>query len=275
MNRETVAKCQVVGPTLPQAFRLVALAVVTASSAPCSAAQQDEIQVYADEINKPGEFTLQMHVNATPKGVTSPNYAGEYLTNHGVRISPEFAYGVTKDFEIGAYVPEYAVDAAGHVLYAASKIRFKWLPIQPDEKLGGFYAGANVELTAANPHIFQPRYQAELRNILGYRSPEWLLAINPTFDWQLESGYGHANPDFNYSIKLTRKIAEGFDIGAEYYSDIGPLSQTYSWNAQDNRIYGVIDIDMKPVVLNLGVGYGLTAAADKWTVKAIFDVPLK
>ena len=35
-----------------------------------------------------------------------------------------------------------------------------------------------------------------------------------------------------------------------------------------------IDVDMKPLVFNFGVGRGLTEASDKWTVKAIIEVPL-
>jgi hypothetical protein len=38
------------------------------------AAQQDEIQVYADDINKPGQFGLELHPNTTPSGRTVPDY---------------------------------------------------------------------------------------------------------------------------------------------------------------------------------------------------------
>ena len=41
------------------------------------------------------------------------------------------------------------------------------------------------------------------------------------------------------------------------------------WNKQDNRIYGTIDVDLKPLAFNFGVGRGLTEASDKWTIKAI------
>ena len=46
------------------------------------------------------------------------------------------------------------------------------------------------------------------------------------------------------------------------------------WNKQDNRIYGTIDVDMKPLQFNFGVGYGLTEASDRWTIKAIIEVPI-
>jgi len=36
------------------------------------AALSDEIQVYTDDINAPGEFGLELHVNTTPKGRRVP-----------------------------------------------------------------------------------------------------------------------------------------------------------------------------------------------------------
>jgi hypothetical protein len=34
-----------------------------------------------------------------------------------------------------------------------------------------------------------------------------------------------------------------------------------------------MDYDRKPWSFNLGIGRGLTTAADRWTIKAIFEVP--
>ncbi|TMH09602.1 MAG: hypothetical protein E6H68_18115 [Betaproteobacteria bacterium] len=53
------------------------------------AALSDEIQVYTDDINAPGEFGLELHINTTPKGRRVPDYPGEVVPNHGLRITPE------------------------------------------------------------------------------------------------------------------------------------------------------------------------------------------
>ncbi|MFX5907318.1 hypothetical protein ABTE61_19155, partial [Acinetobacter baumannii] len=58
------------------------------------AAQQDEIQVYTDDINKKGEVGLEVHLNTTPQGRTKPDYPGEITNNHGFRFTPEFSYGL-------------------------------------------------------------------------------------------------------------------------------------------------------------------------------------
>lgn len=255
--------------------RTLPVLLAAAFAGAASAAEQDEIQVYADEINKPGEFTLELHINGTPRGIAVQSYRNEYLTNGGLRMSPEFAYGLTHDIELGAYVPEGVIDKSGNAFYAGSKIRVKYLPFQPDEEKGGVFAGLNVELSSVDRSIQQSRAQTELRFISGYKGPDWIIAFDPIFDWSMSHLGGGDTPDFNYGIKATHVLAKGIDIGAEYYSDLGPLNHTYSWNRQDNRIYAVADIDMKPLVLNFGVGYGLTEASDRWTIKAIFDVPLQ
>ena len=69
------------------------------------AALPDEIQVYADDINKPGAAGLELHVNTTPKGTNRPAYPSEITTHHGLRVTPEFSYGLSHDFEAGLYLP--------------------------------------------------------------------------------------------------------------------------------------------------------------------------
>ena len=60
------------------------------------------------------------------------------------------------------------------------------------------------------------------------------------------------------SVKLNREVVKGISLGVEYYSDMGKLGHIESWDKQDNRLYATLDVDMKPLVFNLGVGRGLT-----------------
>jgi hypothetical protein len=75
-------------------------------------------------------------------------------------------------------------------------------------------------------------------------------------------------------VKLNREVLKGISLGGEYYSDLGKIAHMEPWNKQDNRIYGTIDVDLKPLAFNFGVGRGLTDASDKWTIKAIIEVPI-
>ena len=109
----------------------------------------DEIQVYIDDINTPGEWGLELHINSTPRGVSKPTYAGEIMNNHGIRFTPEISYGITKTIEAGLYIP-MARGSDGNLYSAGSKLRLKWLPIQASED-GGVFGGVNLELSQVKP----------------------------------------------------------------------------------------------------------------------------
>ncbi len=251
---------------------LVAALMAAVPMAPSWGANQDEIQVYDDAINKPGEVGLEIHLNATPQGRTFPLYPGEITNEHGFRFTPEFSYGVTKDLELGLYL-DTEIDGDGTPYFVGPKYRAKWLPIQPEEN-GGFFSGANVEFSTVGPRFSQSRNVLELRLMDGYRAGDWLIVANPVFDWNLSDGLASGNPDFTASLKVTRKIFEGISAGFEYYGDLGQFTRFSPWEQQDQRIYGVIDFDLKPFVFNLGVGFGLTKASDALTIKGIWEVPI-
>jgi hypothetical protein len=166
------------------------------------------------------------------------------------------------------------VDGAGDFYVVGSKYRVKWLPVRPKEDETGWFLGANTELSNVDRKFSQSRWSTELRPIAGYKGKDWLFSLNPILDWDLSDGLQSWEPTIVPSVKLSKEVAKGLSIGAEYYSDMGKLAHIEPWNKQDNRIYGTIDVDMKPLVFNFGVGYGLTEAADRWTVKAIVEVPM-
>ncbi|RTL63840.1 MAG: hypothetical protein EKK41_22645 [Hyphomicrobiales bacterium] len=254
-------------------FAAVLLGASALALSTAHAAQQDEIQVYTDDINKKGETGLEVHLNTTPQGRTKPDYPGEITNNHGFRFTPEFSYGLTSDVELGFYLP-MLIDGAGDFYVVGSKYRVKWMPVRPKDDATGWFLGANTELSNVDRKFSQSRWSTELRPIVGYKGKDWLFSFNPILDWDLSDGLQSWEPTFVPSVKLSKEVAKGLSIGAEYYSDMGKLAHIEPWNKQDNRIYGIIDVDMKPLVFNFGVGYGLTEASDRWTVKAIIEVPI-
>jgi hypothetical protein len=234
-----------------------------------TAALSDEIQVYTDDINAPGEYGLELHVNTTPSGRTTPDYLGEAVPNHGLRITPEFSYGITKTWEAGLYIPTNR-DVSGRFDVAGAKLRLKWLPIRGDDETGGWFLGANAELSYLQQQFSESQWSTELRIMAGYRAHEWLLAVNPVFGWNLSNGMASATPDVGLAFKASHNASERVALGIEYYSGLGTTKHILPFNEQDTTLYAVIDADMKTWTLNFGVGRGLTSAADTWTVKAIF-----
>jgi hypothetical protein len=67
-------------------------------------------------------------------------------------------------------------------------------------------------------------------------------------------------------------VGQGFALGAEYYNDIGTLSNRLPRDQQGSTLYAVMEIERKSWSLNFGVGRGLTAATDDWTAKAILGL---
>ena len=237
-------------------------------SSVCHAALSDEIQVYADAINAPKEFGLELHANFTPKGRKVPEYPGEVVPHHGLRLTPEFSYGLTDSLEAGLYLP-VSHDASGSSNLAGWKLRMKWLPIHGSEEEGGWFLGANGELSQLQQKFSASRRGIELRFMGGYRANSWLLAVNPVFGWDLSSGYRERTPEFGLSMKLSHKVAGTVSVGAEYYTGLGTTAKILPHSEQNNRLYAAIDVETKAWELNFGIGRGLTPAADKLTVKAI------
>ena len=155
----------------------VLIAALAASHAAISA-QQDEIQVYADDINKRGEFGLEWHLNTTPEGRTKPDYPGEITNNHGFRFTPEFSYGLTSDVELGLYLL-MLVDGAGDYHFVGAKYRLKWLPLRPNDDAEGWFLGANTELSRVGYKFSESPWTTELRPIIGYKGKDLAVRLKP------------------------------------------------------------------------------------------------
>lgn len=237
-------------------------------SAGGAAALPDEIQVYTDDLEAPGERGLELHVNTTPSGNSTPGYPGEVTTYHGLRVTPEISWGLGRDMDWGLYLP-FVRDAEGKYWFAGPKARFKWLPLRPAEGGAGAFAGINFELAYVQEEFVQARKTLEIRPILGWRGADWLFSLNPTVGMDLagdESGVAMFHP----SAKIARSIGEKRALGVEYYSDLGRLSHFAPREEQGHTLYLVLDTEGK-VGVNFGVGRGLTSATDRWTIKAILS----
>lgn len=233
----------------------------------------DEIQVYTDDVNAPGRFGLELHVNTTLQGRDTPDYPGEITPGRGLRLTPEFSYGFGRGFEAGLYLPaEHTRD--GHNLLAGTKVRLKWMPVRPDEKTGGGFFGLNGELSYLPQRFDRTQWGFELRTMIGYHAPGWLVAANPVLGWGLSGPDRSSRPEAELQLKAAREIARGISFGPEYYADFGQLGRALPWAGQDHTLYAAFDVDLKPWVFNVGLGRGLGGtAADRWTLKFIFEIP--
>jgi len=234
-------------------------------------AAPDEIQVYTGEMDDPGEFGLELHVNWVPDGAKKPSYPGEKPSNHMLQVTPEFSYGITKEWEAGLYVP-FAMAPDGSTYNNGLRGRIKFVPEHRED--GGFYWGFNTEVGYFNRRVSESFWGMELRPILGYDDGVWMASFNPILDLNLSSNAGK-QPNFEPAFKLGRTVVEGVRAGFEYYGDFGPLAHISPANERAHYLFGVLDINRGDIDLNIGIGKGYQAATDQWVVKAIVALPFK
>ena len=233
---------------------------------------EDEIQVYDDSINAPGEFGLELHVNATPSGPREPEEENQIHDVHGVRTTFEGSYSVSKTVELGIYVP-FDHTAAGDERFAGPRVRLKYIPKRGTPDSPWFY-GINFELSHVKAEFEETQDFLEVRPIMGWRAEGWLIAFNPVFGQALRPGERQGGPDFSPSVKVAKEWLPGISPGFEYYADMGKFGDLGRYSSQSHTLFAAIDVDRAPFVFNFGIGRGLTSEADRWTVKAIFELPI-
>jgi hypothetical protein len=251
----------------------VVAAALALAPAAALAALPDEIQVYTSDINKKGEFGLELHVNTTPSGRSTPDFPGEIPPAHGWRLTPEFSYGITPALEGGLYLP-FVFGADNQNKFAGPKLRLKWMPLRVDEAGNGAFAGLNFEYAWIDDRLEQSTRALEVRPIVGWRNPDWLVAFNPILGFDLAGPTKSSTPNFEPSLKVARRVTEGYAAGFEYYAGLGPVNHFAPRSEQEHTLFLAIDVDRAPWVFNFGIGRGLNGATDRWTVKAIFEIPL-
>jgi len=240
-------------------------AALAAVYTPAWPALPNEIQVYTDDIEDPGEFGMELHINTTPKGRSTPDYPGELAPHHGLRVTPELSWGLAPRWDAGIYLP-FVRSAEGTNYFAGPRFRLKWLPVRAAEGDAGPFAGINVEVAFVERKFEEARRTAEIRPIIGYRNAEWLLSFNPIVETDL-AGSQKGVLTFAPAFKVARTVSSRTALGVEYYSELGRLSDLLPRSEQQHTLFLVLDTPR----VNFGIGRGLNAATDRWTVKGIIS----
>jgi hypothetical protein len=232
------------------------------ASGPIARAQTDEIQVYDAEITPQGHFNLTWHNNFTPSGRQEPAFPGGIVPNQALNGVPEWAYGVTRWFEAGLYLPVYTRTGDGALLFDAVKLRA--LFVVPDAHERTLFYGVNFELSYNAPHWEPSRFSGEIRPIIGAHLGRFDLIVNPILDSDFN---GLGKLDFAPAARLAYNLNGKFACAIEYYADFGPLQNFKSRSEQSHTLFAVLDYGGSSNGVEFGVGKGLTAASDSWVLK--------
>jgi len=236
-----------------------------------ASAQTDEIQVYDGEIAPPGMFNLMIHQNFTPRGRTTPDYPGAIIANHSYQVTAEFAYGVTPWLEQGLYLPVSSPYSTNHGA-TLNGFKIRELFARPNAHSHTFFYAANFELSF-NRHYWEDKtVTSEIRPIVGLHLKPWDLIYNPILDTDYTGGPG--NLQYNPSGRAAYNFNERWALAAEEYDGFGPLRGFLPLTKQFHEIWATGDYSGTKFLglsAETGVGYGLTAASDKWTVKLMLS----
>jgi hypothetical protein len=246
----------------------VAVLVAALIAAPRPAlAQTDEIQVYDANIAEPGTFNLELHNNFTPSGRTTPAFPDAIVSNHAYVGVAEWAYGVRDWFEQGLYLPLYSISSNHGGTINGFKIRELFVRPHADDHT--FFYGVNFEFSVNKKQWDPKRFSSEVRPIVGLHLKPVDIIFNPIVDTDYTGGLGGL--EFVPALRVAYNLNDKWALAAEEYADFGPLHQFYALNDQSHQLWAVFDHTSKILNIEAGVGFGLTNASDKLTVKLMLS----
>jgi hypothetical protein len=246
--------------------RFVLASLATLGAASVAARAVDEIQVYNAEINRPGQFSLQLHGNYIVRGLTEPDFEGGLVPDGSFNGTPEFAWGVTDWWEVGAYLP-YAVEPGPDFWWGGAKLRT--LFVSPGAAGRRFFYGLNIEISWATEKFSPDAWGSEVRPIVGWRGRRVEFILNPILDVPL-SGTDRAAV-FAPATRLAWIASPVWAFGLEHYADFGPLRDFLPRDEQQQELYAVADRSGNSFDVDFGLGHGFTPASNDWTVKFILS----
>lgn len=257
----------------PSAAVLLAPVAAAAASALAAApsaalAAPDEIEVYRGEHQAPGGFGLELHNNYVVEGDDRPDHPGAQPSGGAYRLTPELAYGLTPNLEMGVLALA-TVDSRGRPAVGGLKARVRFVQ-SPEGR--SWWWGANFEVGRSGRRFEASPWTAELRAIYGFEAGRWSLALNPILEWEWR---GDAPASLELAAKLAYRLRQGLALGLESYNDLGPVRSPGRLGEASQMLYAAADVDLGRMGLNLGLGRGLTSRSDGWVVKAVIDLPLR
>ncbi len=242
-------------------------AIVLLAVSPVAFAQTDEIQVYDGSIAEPGVLNLTLHNNFTPNGQKTPAFPGGLIPDKSYNGVAEWAYGVTDWFEAGLYLPLYSVSKDRGATINGGKIRLLFTAPNADDRK--FFYGANFEFSYNSRHWDPRNFTSEIRPIAGLHLHRWDVIVNPILDNSFAGGFKKL--DFAPATRVAYNPGPHWAVAVEEYADLGPLDAILPANAQSHQMWAVFDHTAKWADIEAGVGFGLTSASDKVTLKLMLS----
>jgi hypothetical protein len=253
---------------------VLAYAAATVYTPLVAHAAPEEIVVFADEFEKKGEWGYELHLNYVPSGRRTPDYDGEQPPQGIFRFMPEAVYGLSDKWNIGLHVPMSKNFHTGSTTVDGFKVRLQYLTADETAK-GSLFYGVNTEINYLARRLSESRVVLELRGIVGWRSGDWLFAVNPILNRPLNYVPGVDNHvNFDLFAKALKHIRQGLGVGLEHYAELGEVQHLTFGSRSGQITYAVAEFETKSHFdIQVGIGRGWTDPVDKWVYKVMLGLP--
>ena len=225
-----------------------------------------EIQVYGSETVPVKSLMVETHSNLTIHGQLFDR-DGVYATNHQFHETLEITTGLTDWSEVGFYV--FTSEQTGHgVQWVGSHIRPRVRVPSTWHWPVGFSISTEIgyQRTPYSPDT----WTWEIRPIVDKAVGRWYFAVNPALERTWHGPGTQGGTGFSPSAKVGYDLNKKISAGVEYYADYGRLFRFDPLHQQQQQFFAATDLNISPTwEINIGMGYGVTAATDRFLVKAI------
>jgi hypothetical protein len=237
-----------------------------------ASAAPEEIQVYRDELNMPGEFGLDVHTNYVFGGGASADEPGLEPSVHRLRVTPEFSYGLSPLWELGLYLPLATLQTdTGRFRVEGIKTRLKF--IAPHDPEQNWYWGLNGEIGRVASGLDPNPYNAELKAILGGKVGAWSLAANLNIDMKVH-GPEPSPTTVELATKLEYGVGEETYFGIESYNGLGQWQHLGRFSQSEHQSFVTVARKLGGFDIDLGLGTGYGSNPDRLILRAIIGVPI-
>lgn len=134
------------------------------------------------------------------------------------------------------------------------------MPTSTSSSVASISNSASI-IRIGSPNASPPK----VRPVIGVHLHPVDIIFNPIVDTDYTGGFGNLE-----SVPATRaayNFNDKWAAAVEEYADMGPLRHFEALNNQFHEVWAVMDHNSKIVNIEAGVGFGVTAGADKLTFK--------
>jgi len=229
-----------------------------------------EIAVYGAETAPRKAWELETHFNYIARGTTA--FDGPVApSERQFHLAVELTRGLTEHWEVTAYLlsayrPGPGVEYAGWRLRSRVRAPVSWrLPVD---------LGLAAEIEFSPAAYDETTAGLEIRPILEKRVGRVQLQLNPVIERALTATSGEAEWELEPSGRIGVTVSKRVALSIEYYGKTGLLGAAPGGEPV-HQFYPGLDLHLgDDIELNLGLGFGTTAAANRLVLKSRFEVPL-